>query len=154
ISVVGSIFADPPLRGDIIGPIIGRDIGDIVGGDKYYGVNSEDLIAALEKSGVVQAAETAGLQRRTIIMLAQRLKPTENLSFDQALTQLEQAVETALDVIVRGQRGADDDAFVRKVLAESAKKIRNSDLDGGLRTIDEAVAKLKADHRRSQLTLL
>ena len=44
--------------------------GDIVGGDKI-GLSAEELVAVLETRGVLQTAETAGLQRRTIITLAQ-----------------------------------------------------------------------------------
>jgi hypothetical protein len=78
----------------------------------------------------LQTAETGGLQRRVVVMLAQRLKPAERLDFDQAITELEHAVEIALDVIARGERGGNEDAFVSTVLAEVAEKTRNNDLDG------------------------
>jgi tetratricopeptide (TPR) repeat protein len=102
---------------------------------------------------LLQASELAGLQRRTIISLAHRLKP-DVLDFDQAITELERAVEVALDVIARGERGTNDDTFVNAVLARVAEKVRNDDLDGGAGAIDEALAELDAKHRRSQVVLL
>src|SRR5688572_2541302 len=81
-----------------------RDVhGDIVGGNK--GLDAEELVTLLEARGVLQAADTAGLQRRTVVALAQRLRPEEGLDFEQALTELERAVAVALEVIARGERG-------------------------------------------------
>jgi hypothetical protein len=102
---------------------------------------------------MLQTSELAGLQRRTIINLAHRLKP-EVLDFEQAITELERAVAVALDVIARAERGTNDDAFVNAVLARVADKVRNDDLDGRAVTIDEALAELEAKHRRSQVLLL
>jgi tetratricopeptide (TPR) repeat protein len=129
--------------------------GDIVGGDKIiHGPSAEELVAVLGKMGVLQNAEAAGLQRRTIIKLAQRLRPDERLDLDQALTELEHAVGVALEVIARGERDTNDDALVRAVLGRVAEWIRNDDLDGGVRAIDQALAELEARHRRSQVALL
>ena len=87
-------------------------------------------------------------------MLAQRLKPAERLDFEQAVTELERAVEVALDVIARGERGTNDDAFVNTVLARVAERVRSDDLDGGAQAIDAALAEIEARYRRSQTTLL
>ena len=114
----------------------------------------EELVAALERRGLLAGAELAGLQRRTIITLAQRLKPAERLDFEQAVTELERAVEVALDVIARGERGTNDDAFVNAVLARVAERVRSDDLDGGAQAIDAALAEIEAGYRRSQTTLL
>jgi tetratricopeptide (TPR) repeat protein len=121
--------------------------------DVKVGSTAEELVAALESKGVLQTSELAGLQRRTIINLAHRLKP-EVLDFEQAIMELERAVEVALDVIATGERGTNDDAFVNSVLARVAEKVRNDDLDGGAGAIDEALAELEAKHRRSQVVLL
>jgi len=84
--------------------------------DVKVGYTTEELVAALEARGMLAASELAGLQRRTIIGLAHRLRP-DVLDFEQAVTELERAVEVALDVIARGERGTNDDAFVDAVLA-------------------------------------
>jgi hypothetical protein len=118
------------------------------------GASEEELVAALERRGLLAGAETAGLQRRTIITLAQRLKPAERLDFEQAVPELERAVEVALDVIARGERGTNDDAFVNTVLARVAERVRSDDLDGGAQAIDAALAEIEAGYRRSQTTLL
>jgi hypothetical protein len=121
--------------------------------DVRVGPTAEQLVAVLEAKGLLRASEEAGLQRRTIITLAHRLKP-DVLDFDQAVRELERAVEVALDVIARGERGTNDDAFVNAVLAQVADKVRNDDLDGGAGAIDKALAELETKHRRSQVALL
>ena len=76
--------------------------GDIVGRDKIvHGLTTEELVDELEARGIVAAAETAGLQRRVItVNLAARLRSSgEQLDFEQAVTELERAVEIALDVV-------------------------------------------------------
>jgi len=118
------------------------------------GASVEEMVDALASRGVLQSAETAGLQRRTVVLLAQRLKPNERLDFEQALTELERAVEIALDVLARGGRSASDDALVNAVLARVAEKIRRDDLDGGASAINTALADLDAGYRRSRITLL
>jgi tetratricopeptide (TPR) repeat protein len=130
-------------RGGINNPgTINTGGGHVVGRDLTinHGPSAEDVVVALEKRGVLQTAENAGLQRRMVVMLAQRLKPAERLDFEQAITELERAVEIALNVIARGERGSNEDAFVNAVLAEVAEKTRNSDLDGGAKAIDDALA--------------
>jgi len=117
------------------------------------GPTADELVVALESRGVLQTSELAGLQRRTIINLAHRLKP-EVLDFEQAIREVERAIEFALDVIARGERSTNDDAFVNAVLAQVADKVRNDDLDGGAEAIDAALAELEAKHRRSQIVLL
>jgi hypothetical protein len=121
---------------------VGSVAGDIVGRDKVVGLDEERLVAFLETRGIVQAAETAGLQRRVIITLATRLRPEERLDFDQAVAELERAVETALDVIKRGQQGTDEDDFVNTVLAKVADRTKNDDLDGAAQELDDALAEL------------
>src|SRR4051794_32695667 len=118
------------------------------------GATEEELVAALERRGLLAGAETAGLQRRTIITLAQRPKPAERLDFEQAVTELERAGEVALDVIARGERSSNDDAFGNAVLARVAERVRSDDLDGGAQAIDSALAEIDAQYRRSQTTLL
>ncbi len=63
------------------GHVVGRDL------TINHGPSAEDVVAALEKRGVLQTAETGGLQRRMVVMLAQRLKPAERLDFEQAITK-------------------------------------------------------------------
>src|SRR4051794_39214318 len=118
------------------------------------GATEEELVAALERRGLLAGAELAGLQRRTIITLAQRLKPAERLDFEQAVTELERAVEVALDVIRRGERGTNEDAFVNAVLARVAERVRSDDLDGGAAEVDRALVELDAGYRHSAVTLL
>src|SRR3954447_27023901 len=94
---------------------INTEGGHVVGGNLT--INSpEAVVDALDACGLLQIAELAGLQRRTVVMLAQRLKPAERMHFEQAITELERAVEIAIEVIQRGARGTNEDAFVNVVL--------------------------------------
>jgi hypothetical protein len=67
-----------------------------------------------------------------IIGLARSLKRDVS-DFDQAVTELERAVEVALDVIARGERGANVGEFVDRVLSTIAEKAKREDFDGGAR---------------------
>ena len=96
------------------------------------------LVAALD----MRRAESGGLERETIIKIARRLRPDEMLDFDQAVVELERAVDVAMDVIARGERGTNYDAFVDLVLAKVAEKTRLGDFDGGARAVDEALIDL------------
>jgi len=131
----------------------GVDAKTIIIGGVKVGFTAEELVAAMDAMGLLRPSELAGLQRRTIISLAHRLK-SDVLDFEQAVTELERAVEVALDVIARGEQGTNDDAFVNTVLARVAERVRNDDFDGGAGAIDEALTELEAKHRRSQVALL
>ena len=54
---------------------INTEGGDVAGRDivKIAINNAEDVVDALATRGVLQTAETGGLQRRMVVMLAQRL---------------------------------------------------------------------------------
>ena len=76
------------------------------------------------------------------------------LDFDQAVRELEHVVVIARDVIARGERGTNHDAFVNAVLARVAEMTRSGDLDDGASTIDTGLAELDAAHRRARIALL
>jgi hypothetical protein len=115
------------------------------------------LVAALD----MRRAESGGLERETIIKIARRLRPDEMLDFDQAVVELERAVDVALDAIARGERGTNYDAFVDLVLAKVGEKTRLGDFDGGAQAVDEALidldrreAEQRDTFRRSRVALL
>ena len=111
------------------------------------GLDEEKLVDALAARGLLQTAETAGLQRRVIINLARRLKG-DVFDFYQAVVELESAVEVALEVLSRGERGTDANEFVDTVLSEIAEKTKREDFDGGARAVDDALAEL--DRREAE----
>ncbi|MGA8380776.1 MAG: hypothetical protein WB710_06580, partial [Stellaceae bacterium] len=106
-------------------------------------------------------AENAGVERQAIIAMARRLKPDEALSFDQALIELERAVEIAVGVIARGERGTNFDRFVDDVLARVAEKTRLGQFDSAAQAVDDALTELdrreaeqRDANRRSRVALL
>jgi tetratricopeptide (TPR) repeat protein len=146
--------ANPTVNADRGSVAVGRDIiGSFiqVGSDEKTLV--AELVAVLETKGVIQTAEKAGLERPTVIKLAQRLKP-DLLDFDQAVIELEHAVTVALDVIARGEQGANQNDFVNLVLARVAEKTRAGDFDDSASTIDQALAEMDANYRKSRVVLL
>lgn len=140
---------------DISGTV-GTVAGDIVGGNK--GLDEAQTVARLvdelQARGLIATAQSGGLERRTIITLAQRLKPAERLDLDQAVTELERAVGIAVDVINRGERGTHEDSFIAGVLKPVSGRIQHDDLDGGAKTIDAALADDDAAFQRRRVLLL
>jgi len=63
-----------------------------------------ELVASLKAESAKRAAD-AGIRDRAIVFLAQRIA-SDTETFDQALTELERAVEIAIDVQKRGMRSS------------------------------------------------
>jgi tetratricopeptide (TPR) repeat protein len=117
---------------------------------------AEQIVALMDKREIAKAAE-AGLERSTILELARPLRADEVLDFDQAVKELENAIGIALDVIAKGERGTNQEAFVEDVLKRLAETTKKGDFDAGAKTVDDALAALdrQADSlRRSRETLL
>jgi hypothetical protein len=125
-----------------------------ISGVEVRAATVDELVQALEAKGLLHGAELAGLQRRTVVKLAQRFEPAVLDDFNQAVDELERAVELALEVIARGERGADEDAFVNTVLRRVADRVKADDFDGAASTIDAALAELDAEHRQRKVALL
>jgi tetratricopeptide (TPR) repeat protein len=119
------------------------------------------LMAELDARGLTGKAEAAGLERQAMIRIAGRLRPDERLNFDQAVVEVEHAVGIALEVIARGERGGNQDAFVETVLRRLAETTRAGEFDRGSRDVDDALrdlARREAEQRdamrRSRTALL
>ena len=121
---------------------------------------AEQVVALLDKREIEKAAE-AGLERTTILELARPLRPGEAIDLDQAVVELRNAVGIALDVIAKGERGTNQEAFVEDVLKRLAETTKKGDYEGGAEAVDDALAELdrrdeehRAASRRSRETLL
>jgi tetratricopeptide (TPR) repeat protein len=119
------------------------------------------IVAELDARGVGAKAAEAGLERHAMLRIARRLKPDELLDFDQAMVEVEHAVEIALDVIARGERRGNLEAFVEDILTRLAAMTRAGEFDRGSRAVDDALRDLdqrEAEHqaamRRSRVALL
>jgi tetratricopeptide (TPR) repeat protein len=109
--------------------------------------------------GELASAAQANMERETIFRLARGIRP-EVIGFDQAVKELENAVGIALDVIAKGERGTNQEAFVEDILKRLAETTKTGDYDGGAKAVDDAVAEFyrreeehRAASRRSLETL-
>ena len=114
----------------------------------------DNILAALDARGVTVRAEEARIERRTILELAQRLKPDEVLDFDQAVKELTAAVGIAVEVSEKGARGSNLGDLVDAVLAGIAAKTRAGDIEGAAREADQGFAEWeRAEAERHALSL-
>lgn len=125
--------------------------------------NSADEIAAkvvASVRGEIASAAQANMERETIFRLARGIRP-EVIGFEQAVKELENAIGIALDVIAKGERSTNQEAFVEDVLKRLAETTKRGDFDSGAKAVDDALAELDrrdAERRdafgRSRETLL
>ena len=112
------------------------------------------LLDALDARGVTVRAEEARIERRTILELAQRLKPHEVLDLDQAVKELTAAVGIAIEVSEKGARGSNLGDLVDAVLAGMAAKTRTGDIEGAAREADRGFAEWeRAEAERHALSV-
>ena len=86
----------------------------------------------------------AGISRELVLGLARQLKPEEALSFEQAVTEVRAAVETAIKVVEEGKRGSNLGEFVDSVLKRIAERTLVQDFEGAASEADRAFARLAA----------
>jgi tetratricopeptide (TPR) repeat protein/pimeloyl-ACP methyl ester carboxylesterase len=103
-------------------------------------VTAQAVVAELQRLGVVARAADAGIGERTVLELARRLKPNEELTLDQAVVEVSAAVQVAVDVIEKGARGSNLDDLVNDVLARIADKTRAGDFEGAAKDADQGFA--------------
>jgi tetratricopeptide (TPR) repeat protein len=104
------------------------------------GVTAQAVVAELQRLGVVAKAADAGMGERTVLELARRLKPNEELTLEQAVVEVSAAVQVAVDVIEKGARGSNLDDLVNDVLAQIADKTRAGDFEGAAKDADHGFA--------------
>jgi tetratricopeptide (TPR) repeat protein len=119
------------------------------------------LIAVMDARGETVRAAEAGIERRTVLELARRLKPDEVLDFDQAVVELSAAVGIAVEVSEKGARGSNFGDLVDTVLVGIAAKTRAGDIEGAAREADQGFSeweRVEAERRatsvRSGIALL
>jgi tetratricopeptide (TPR) repeat protein len=98
------------------------------------------IVAEMQRQGLVAKAVEAGVTERAVLELARRLKPNEELSLEQAVKEVSAAVETAIDVISKGERGGNLGDLVNAVLARIAEKTETGDIEGAAREADRGFA--------------
>lgn len=97
----------------------------------------ERLLAALDARGHTARAAESGVERQTVIALAQRLRPDETLDFDQAVAELAAAVEMAVAISLKSKPGGNLGDLVDVVLARVATKTRIGDIEGAAKEADQ-----------------
>jgi len=140
-----------------------RHVRDFLARRRERPVSREERkIAAVDAKldALLAAVDARGLERQTVLRIAQRLAP-ETLTLEQAIVELERAVEIALDVIARGERGTNEDGFLADILARLGELTKRGEFDAGAREVDAALVELarrRAEqedaYRRQRRTLL
>lgn len=95
----------------------------------------------------------SGVERRTLIALAQRLTRDEVRDIDRAVKELEHAVELATTVMAHGAQPSAEGDFVGGVLARVAEHTRVGALDRGGEAVDDALAELERQEARQREAL-
>ena len=112
----------------------------------------EKMVAIFEKKEEAQRAESAGVQRFVILQLAKRITNVETI--EQALIELDRAVEIAIKVQEEGARGSNSGAFVDEVLRRVAALSRRGLFDEAADEADNAFAQWQAEEQERRQTAL
>jgi tetratricopeptide (TPR) repeat protein len=108
--------------------------------DAQQNALAQEVVAELRRQGFVAKAADAGVGERAVLELARRLKPNEDLTLEQAVKEVSAAVETAVEVMAKGERGSNLDDLVDAVRARIAEKTGAGDIDGAAREADRGFA--------------
>jgi tetratricopeptide (TPR) repeat protein len=120
------------------------------------------VVDEFERRGLATRAKERGLAEVTIIALAKQLNPNLAQDLEQALLELQAAVDIALEIRRRGLTpGSNEDSFISEILAEVAKRNQEGQLDAGAVAVDSGLLQLEAMAleqqqalRRKRITLL
>ena len=113
---------------------------------------AEKVVAAFEKRDEARRAESVGLERFVILALAKRITNVETV--EQALVELERAVEIAIKVQEEGARGSNEGEFVDEVLRRVAALSRKGLFDEAAREADRAFAQWQAEEEERRQSAL
>ena len=110
---------------------------------------AEKLVAELDRREEIKAAQSSGVERFAIVQLAKRIG-RDVKDFDQALLELERAVEIAIKVQAEGARGSNNGDFVDDVLRRVAElSAKGKHRDAGTEA-DKAFAQWERDEAERQ----
>jgi hypothetical protein len=112
----------------------------------------EKIVAIFEKKEEARRAESAGLERFVILALARRITNVETV--EQALIELERAVEIAIKVQEEGALGSNSGAFVDEVLRRVAALSRQGLFDEAADAADDAFAQWQSEEQERRETAL
>ena len=113
---------------------------DCTAKEQALAADIKDLIQGLRKDLAKQATD-AGVTEKAIIFLAQRIT-ADTKTVDQALTELDNAVNIAINVQRRGRAPSETGPFVEAVLREVAALSKEGQLDIAAGKVDLALAQL------------
>jgi tetratricopeptide (TPR) repeat protein len=99
------------------------------------------ILQAVTAGGRIGAGQNQ-LAHNTLLALAQRLRKDDLADFDQAVRELEVAVEVAIELIAKGHSAYYQDRFVDDVLARVTQSIEANSFEKGAQALDDALAEL------------
>ena len=150
-----AVFAGFPARGaasqiDLqrTGPeVLGRQLDHI---ETKLSILPDDivqkLVTALDARNKAGPSDRTSIAHDTIIKLARRLKPEDILDFDQAVLELEAAVDLATKIIEGTRHKSNLGDLVDSVSKEVAKRTKASDLEGAARAVEEGLNEWRREH--------
>ncbi len=120
---------------------------------EVMGAKVDEILRLLRESGALHQAEVAGVTGFAIQMLVQKIAP-EVENTEQALHELERAVEIAVRVREEGRHGSNLGDFVDEVLRRSAELAAKGGYDAADDEIEEALRREAEESRAREVRLL
>ena len=120
------------------------DVADLKRNQSQQDAKLDRILAALDARGDTAAAEAAGVQRDAVLALARRISASV-ADFHQALAELEQAVEIAIEVRAAGAQGSNLGVFIDDVLRRLADLTATGRFEEAGEAADAAIAAWERD---------
>lgn len=102
------------------------------------------IIAIFDARGDTERAERAGISRRTVFELARRLRAPEVRDLDQAIAELNAAVDVAAEVVSQGRRLKHADNIINADRVRIAALMTAGNIEDAAREADRGFAEWRA----------
>ncbi len=156
ISAIGTCRRHPDIDRDLTQTFViasARDHAVMLARQEVMDAKIDEILWLLRESGALQQAEVAGITDFAIRALAKRIAP-EVEDTEQALHELERAVEIAMRVREEGRHGSNLGDFVEEVLRRSAELTGKGDYDAADAEIEDALQREAKHSKLRELRLL
>ncbi|PZX14192.1 tetratricopeptide repeat protein [Palleronia aestuarii] len=156
VTAIGTCRRHPDIDRDLTQTFLiesARDQSVMLARLEAMNAKVDEILHRLRQSGALQQAEVAGITGFAIQALAKRITP-EVADTEQALRELEHAVEIAVRVREEGRHGSNLGDFVDEVLRRSADLAGEGDYDAADDEIEKALRHEAEKSKARKLRLL